>query len=158
MSCDIAPDLIFAEKDGGEVSERGCPWESHILPWQWHKVSSLSPSSSSSSSSLWFFRFMGLFRKGVPHGRAVVIAEDGSQVKVCNIAFLSSFREAGKKRLWKSGQADRLGWPPVFLWRLPLLLFSCFSIYYFFLLRFGKARSTEANRKHKILSLNSTQR
>ena len=35
---------------------------------------------------------MGLFRKGVPHGRAVVIAEDGSQVKVCNIAFLMSFR------------------------------------------------------------------
>ena len=25
-------------------------------------------------------RFMGLFRKGVPHGRAVVIGEDGSQV------------------------------------------------------------------------------
>ena len=27
-------------------------------------------------------RFIGLFRKGVPHGRALVIGEDGKQVKV----------------------------------------------------------------------------
>ena len=26
-------------------------------------------------------RFIGLFRKGVPHGRALVIGEDGKQVK-----------------------------------------------------------------------------
>ena len=72
------------------------------------------------------------------------------------LLFLSQFLMEGvKKKTVK--KADRLGWPPVFF-VTPSLFIFLFQYLQFFLLRFGKAPSTEANRKHKILSLSLTQR
>ena len=53
-----------------------------VLQTRYYKQQGTKPS---------FSRFVGLFRKGVPHGRAVVIGEDGSQVRSMKLVFFFSF-------------------------------------------------------------------
>ena len=69
-------------------------------------------------------RFIGLFRKGVPHGRALVIGEDGKQVKV---------------HTWRFSE------------RLNILNTSCQRCYD---RRCGRGPSTEAGQRSRILNLN----
>ena len=70
-------------------------------------------------------RFIGLFRKGVPHGRALVIGEDGKQVKVHALC-----------RLFE---------------RLNILNTCCQRCYD---RRCGRGPSTEAGLRSRILNLN----
>ena len=48
--------------------------------------------------------------------RAITIIQKGAPINLQLILTYSKFaiyiREGVKKKLWKSGQADRLGWPP----------------------------------------------